>query len=366
MAQGNGGVHLRLATATNLPLGHLNKKKRTGVSPAGELVSGALKLRIIYMKRSGFAIVALAAGVLLTASPAFAQKDAQQGQGRAIVTVLPSARNGNVGQILPQNLKVKVNGKTSTVTSFNQLQENNSPVELVLLLDAGARASLGTQFNDIQTFVKEMPPNTKMAIAYMQQGRAAFSSQLSTNAADVLKGLHLTTGMPGENASPYFCLSDLAKNWPSHDRTARREVVMITDGVDNYERRFDPQDPYVETAVRDSVRAGLVVYSIYWKNTGIANNTWYETNAGQNLLSIVTQATGGNSYWQGMGNPVSIQPFLQDLRRRLHNQYEVSFTAPSNGKPEVESLKLDLHVPSAKVDAPQQVLVTGAVSARGE
>jgi hypothetical protein len=314
----------------------------------------------------GIAAVVLTAGTLLAAFPAFAQKDSQQGQGRAIVTVLPSAKNGNVGQISAQNLKVKVNGKDSNVTSFNQLQENNSPIELVLLLDSGARASLGTQFSDIQNFVKEMPPNSKMAIAYMQQGRAAFASQLSSNPSDVLKGLHLSTGIPGANASPYFCLSDLAKNWPSHDRTARREVVMVTDGVDNYERRFDPEDPYVQTAIKDSVRAGLVVYSIYWRNTGRANSTGYETNAGQNLLLLVTQATGGNSYWEGLGNPVSFQPFLQDLRRRLNNQYEVSFTAPSNGKPQVESLKLDLHVPSAKVAAPQQVLVTGPASARGE
>jgi hypothetical protein len=318
------------------------------------------------MKILGIAAIALTAGALFAASPAFAQKDSQQGQGRAIVTVLPSAKNGNVGQIPAQNLKVKVNGKDSTVTSFNQLDENNSPVELVLLLDSGARASLGTQFSDIQNFVKEMPPNSKMAIAYMQQGRAALASQLSSNPSDVLKGLHLSTGIPGANASPYFCLSDLAKNWPSHDRTARREVVMVTDGVDNYERRFDPEDPYVQTAIKDSVRAGLVVYSIYWRNAGRSNSTGYQTNAGQNLLLLVTQATGGNSYWEGLGNPVSLQPFFQDLRRRLNNQYEVSFTAPSNGKPEVESLKLDLHVPSAKVAAPQQVLVTGSVSARGE
>jgi len=318
------------------------------------------------MRNLGISAIVLAAGTLMAASPGFAQKHTLQGQGRAIVTVVPSAKNANAGQISAQNLKVKVNGKDSAVTSFNQLQENNSPVELVLLLDAGARGSLGTQFSDIQAFVKEMPPNTKMAIAYMQQGRAAFSSQLSSNAADVLKGLHLSTGIPGENASPYFCLSDLAKNWPSHDRTARREVLMITDGVDNYERRFDPDDPYVQTAIKDSVRAGLVVYSIYWRNTGRINNTGYQTNAGQNLLLEVTQATGGNSYWQGLGNPVSLQPFLQDLHRRLNNQYEVSFTAPSNGKPEVESLKIDLHVPSAKVAAPQQVLVTGSVSAQGE
>ena len=104
------------------------------------------------------------------------------------------------------------------------------------------------------------------------------------NAADVLKGLHLSSGIPGSNASPYFCLSDLAKNWPSHDRTARREVLMVTDGVDNYNRQYDPEDPYVMSAINDSVRAGLVVFSIYWKDMGRANNTWYETNAGQNLL----------------------------------------------------------------------------------
>lgn len=309
-------------------------------------------------------MITLAAGTFLAISPVFAQN--QQGQGRAVVTILPSQKNGNVGPIATQSLKLKVNGKESTVTSFNPLQEANSPVELVLLLDSGARTSLGTQFGDIEKFVGEMPPNTRMAIAYMDNGQAQIASPLSSNGADVLKGLHLGNGFPGSNASPYFCLSDLAKNWPSHDRTARREVLMVTDGVDNYERRFDPEDPYVEAAINDSIRAGLVVYSIYWKDMGRFQSGWYETNAGQNLLLMVTQATGGNSYWEGIGNPVSLQPYFQDLRRRLNNQYELSFTASSKGKPEIDSLKLDLHVPSAKVDAPQKVLVTGSASARNE
>src|SRR5579872_4782634 len=108
------------------------------------------------MKHIGLA-VALAAGTALAASPVFAQN--QQGQGRAVVTVLPSQKNGNVGQIPTQNLKLKVNGKDSTVTSFTPLHESNSPVELVLMLDEGARASIGTQFSEIERFVKEMPPN---------------------------------------------------------------------------------------------------------------------------------------------------------------------------------------------------------------
>jgi hypothetical protein len=256
------------------------------------------------MKKIGLS-AALVATTIFTASSVFAQSNGQAGQGRAVVTILPSAKNGTVNQVPTQNLKLKVNGKDSTVTNFSPLREANSPVELVLLIDGGSRTSLGSEFSEIESFVKEMPPNSKMAIAYMESGRAAFASQLSSNAADVLKGLHLSTGFPGSNASPYFCLSDLAKNWPSHDRTARREVLMITDGVDNYERRYDPEDPYVATAINDSVRAGLVVYSIYWKDMGRFNSGWYETNAGQNLLLMVTQATGGNSYWEGIGNPVA-------------------------------------------------------------
>src|SRR5580704_3223953 len=271
------------------------KRNKTGAHRVGAL------MRINNMKKLGLSI-ALTAGAILAASPSFAQKNDQTGQGRAVVTILPSAKNGTVSQVPAQSLKLKVNGKDSAVTNFTPLADANSPVELVLLLDSGSRTSLGSEFNDIESFVKEMPPNTKMAIAYMDAGRAAFSSQLSTNAADVLKGLHLSTGFPGSNASPYFCLSDLAKNWPSHDRTARREVLMVTDGVDNYDRSYDPDDPYVASAINDSVRGGLIVYSIYWKDMGRANNSWYESNAGQNLLLAVTQATGGNSYWEGVGN----------------------------------------------------------------
>ena len=109
--------------------------------------------------------------------------------------------------------------------------------------------------------------------------------------------------------------------------------------------------------VTDSVRAGLVVYSIYWQNRGRFDRTMYGTDAGQNLLNIVTQATGGNSYWQGYGNPVSFQPYFKDLERRLENQYEVAFTTPLKGKPDVASMKLKVNGVSGKVDAPQQVFV---------
>jgi hypothetical protein len=311
--------------------------------------------------RAATAVVAsLAAAGLLTAAPSFAQSEGET-HGRAVITVLPDKNNQSAPNVSQQNLQVKINGKDATVTNWMPLRGNNDRLEVVLMLDSGARSSMANQFGDIKNFVNGLPQDAKVSLAYMEYGAARLVSPLTTDHNAVLKGLRVPSGMPGQNASAYICLSDLAKRWPSTDRGARRIVVMISDGVDYYHPEFDLQDPYMEAAIRDSVRSGLVVYSIYWQNKGRFDRTQYANVSGQNLLQEVTQATGGESYWQGTGNPVSFQPYFKDLDRRLQNQYEVAFDAPVS-KPGVESMKLKVNGASAKVDAPQQVYVGRAPS----
>lgn len=294
---------------------------------------------------------------LLFAGQGFAQE--KQGQGQAIVTILPKHDGQAAGTVSAQDVKLKVNGKEAAVGKFVALTGSQNPVELVVLIDGSARTSLARQLDDIAHFLKALPPNTKAAVAYMQNGAAAFAGPLSEDHALVVKELHIPGGGVGSNASPYFCLSDLAKRWPSQDRAARREVVMITDGVDEYNRRYDPDDPYVQAAMTDATKAGLVVYSIYWRDQGRASGTEYENNAGQNLLQEVTAATGGKSFWQGQGNPVSFEPYLTELGKRLENQYELSFSIPYNGKAQVETMKLNFKSPGMDVSSPQQVFVGG-------
>jgi hypothetical protein len=210
---------------------------------------------------------------------------------------------------------------------------------------------------DIERFVKSLPPTTSVGIAYMQNGAAVFSQPFTTDKAKALESLHLPGGSAGSSASPYFCLSDLAKKWPSTDRENRREVVMITDGVDPYNLRFDPENPYLQAAVNDSIRAGLIVDSIYWHDQGRYDRGLYQNNSGQSLLNQVSQVTGGKAYWQGLGNPVSLAPFFDDLSRRLQNQYELGFEVKAKSKPEIAVLKVKLTMPDTKLDAPQKVAV---------
>lgn len=305
------------------------------------------------------AAVWIAAGILLAAPFAMAADEKQEVGGSAVVTVDPGKEIP--GDISENALHLKLDGKEAQVTGFKPLRDPQSTVELVVLVDDGARTSLGSQMSDIGKFIQDQRPGTKVGVAYMLNSQAVFAQPLTTNLAAAAKGVHLPmAGGEGVSSSPYFCLSNLAKNWPSNHPHARREVVMITDGVDNYDPRYDPNDPYVQAAIKDAVRARLIVYSIYWRSQGRLGGSAYGAYDGQNLLSEVAGATGGKSYWEGMGNPVSLSPYFQDIDRRIDNQYELDFTTAIGNKPSIESLKLTVSA-RAKIDAPQEVYVRPGV-----
>jgi hypothetical protein len=281
------------------------------------------------------------------------------GQGKAIVTVLADHPDAPTTPLTAKNLSLKIDRKDAPITSFAAIDPAENPLEIVLLIDSGASSSLGTQWGEIEKFAHEIPSHSRMAIAYMQNGRAVMGAPLSDDPKQILASLHIPSGPAGSSASPYFCLSDLAKNWPSKDLKARRVVLMITDGVDNYHPQYDPDDPYVQSSIRDSVEAGLQVYSIYWQNRGRGHRFG---DTGQSLLLQVADSTGGRSYYIGSGNPVTFSSYFEDLRRRLRSQYQLRFTAPLNGKPETQSLKLKSNLPHSKPEVQQLVFVDHTIA----
>jgi hypothetical protein len=289
--------------------------------------------------------------MLLMAAPTFAQNNDAIGQGRAVITIFAkhSEMTPNISQ---QDVSAKVNGKDAGVTGWTPLRGATGGLELVVLIDGGAN-NLGRQFDEIKQFIQGLHPDTKAAVGYMEDGRAVLASPLSADHAQIVSELHLPAA---PSSSPYFSLSDLAQHWPSQARGVRREVVLICDGVDLENPHYDPSDPYVAAAVADSVRAGLVVHTIYWQSRNLGQ---YSTD-GQSSMAAVTQATGGYGYWTGSGNPVSFQPYFDDLARRLDNQYEFDFSARLDRKPAVESFKFKVTGMALEVASPQQVYVDRA------
>ncbi len=288
---------------------------------------------------------------------------AQETQPSSQTIVTAVAKGKEATPTIPESaLEVKVDGKKVQPLSWQPYGQGE--VQLVLLLDNSARTSFGRNIEDLSSFIQTLPPNVSVGVAYMENGAAIFSSPLSKNKADVAKGVHLPGGSPGSNASPYFCLQDLAKRWPAAPSAARREVLMISDGVDEYNPRYDPEDPYVLAAIDATNRAGLVIFPIYYRDQGRFGSSFYETNAGQNYLTQVADATGGNFYYEGLTNPVSLTPFLSDFKTRLNNQYELSVPVRPDKKVSYADLKLKTDIGSLKLKAANRVVVqpAGAVA----
>ena len=306
------------------------------------------------MKISYMAIVAGISFVLAATSPA-----QETSTARAVVTA--TTKGEDVTTIPRQSISVTVNRKSQDVTGWVPLRGARSGLQLVVLLDDSSRGNLGLQLNDIKSFLTALPPNAQVAIGYMRNGSPNLLQNFTTDHAAVAKTLRLPQGSAGINGSPYFCLSALAKHWPGGDNNVRREVIMVTDGVDRYSgARFDPSNPYVQAATSDAQKAGVIVYSIYYRGVGRADRSFVVTDGGQNYLTQVSNATGGKVYLEGFGNPVSFAPFLSEIQHKLQNQYELTFT--STAKPGLLSIRVKTSQPNTSLEFPAQVPVVRATA----
>lgn len=276
--------------------------------------------------------------------------------GHAIVTA--TAKSNETQTTIPQSsITVSQGRKSEEVSGWVPLRGPRNRLQLAILLDNSSRASMSLQLDDLRNFILALPPNTQVAVGYMQNGMANLVQPFTSDHSAAGNSLRMPTGISGINGSPYFCLQDLIKHWAPGDAGMRREVLMVTDGVDRYSGRgYNPEDPYVQAATNDAQKAGVVVYSIYYKGVGRYDRTAIATDSGQNYLIQVSGDTGGEAYYQGFGDPVSFAPFLSDLQRKLENQYELSFTAPP--KKGLQPIKVKTNQPNVKLQAPSQVLLT--------
>jgi VWFA-related protein len=302
--------------------------------------------------------LAIMVGVWLVISGAVRPSFAQETPTARTVVTVSSKSAEDVTTVPQQSISVSEGRKVQDVAGWVPLRGARAGLQLVLLLDDSSRGSLGLQLNDLKNFLTALPPTTQVALGYMRNGTPNLVQNFTSDHAQAAQALRLPQGSAGINGSPYFCLSDLVKHWPGGDSNVRREVIMVTDGVDRYSgRRFDPENPYVRAAVTDAQKAGVIVYSIYYRGAGRFDQNLTVTDGGQNYLTQVSGETGGKVYLEGFGNPVSFSPFLSDIQRKLQNQYELSFVSTS--KPGLQPIRVKTNQPNTTLQWPARVPVGG-------
>jgi hypothetical protein len=261
-----------------------------------------------------------------------------------IVSVEP--RHGHeLPVITQQDVMVYQGRERRSVMSWVPAKGDKAGLALAILIDDSAGFSLGPQLNDIKTFIREQLPTTLVAVGYMRNGTVALARDFTQDHEAAAKSVRLAQGYAEVGGSPYLSLSDFIKHWHSDPAVPRREVLMVTSGID-YVYAGVLDNPYVETAIHDAQCAGIMVYSIYTPSAGHFGHSFYRTNWGQNYLSQLSEETGGEGYYLlGPQAPVSFSPYLKELNDQLPNQFLLTFLAKPEAKAGTESVKVtsELH-----------------------
>ena len=315
------------------------------------------------MQRRYFpAVAGFFAAAILMIGPECAAAQQGRAPGGADVqvhmTVSVEARHGmEVSPIAREDVIVNEGHDHDKVTGWIPAQGANAGLDLLVLVDDSSSASLGSQLEDIRAFIAQQPPTTFIGVGYAQNGTVEMVQNFTQDHAAAAKSLRLPLGAgAGVDASPYFSVSDYVKHWPANPARPRRDILLISDGVDTY-YGGGPIDPYVDSAVEDAQRAGVIIYSIYTPGSGHAGHSFYRMNWGQNYLSELSDRTGGESYWNGFGSAVSFTPFLDELTHQLQHQYLLTFAPKPEKKSGMQRVRLATEATGAELVYPENVFV---------
>jgi hypothetical protein len=311
------------------------------------------------MMKVSHIIVGVLFGGLCACMATAQQGPAEEGTPAHLVVTVEPRKGATMPVINREDVMVLEGHSRDKVVDWVPAQGDNAALELFVFIDDSSRSSIGTQLEDIRKFINAQPPSTKIGVAYMRNGTALIAQDLTNDHELAAKALRLPLGEGGADASPYFALSDLVKrHWPTSN--ARRAVFMVTDGIDRYYGSGDLQDPYVDAAIDDALRAGIMVSAIYNPDAGHFGHSYWQTYWGQIYLSHLADETGGEAYYIGFNGPaVAFGPYLENETNRLAHQYLLTFVPQPQKKSGWQRVRVTTEVPNADLVSAGKIYVGG-------
>ncbi|MBV9304112.1 MAG: hypothetical protein JOY53_18530 [Acidobacteriaceae bacterium] len=276
-----------------------------------------------------------------------------------VVTVEPR-RGKTVPSIEQEDIAVREGNDKRPVTALMPLEGQHADMQLLLLLEDSAASSMNTEIDTLKQFVNSLPSTTEVAVGYMRNGLTGFTSNFTADHAAAANSIRVVMGPGGADISPYDSLSDAIKKWPEK-RAERREIIMISSGIEGLGGGYTSDNPYVNKGIEDAQKAGVIVYTIYTPAAGHYGHSFWLTNWGQNFLSQLSEETGGESYFLGFGPVVSFQPYLNEILERQRHQFLLTFTARPERKSGLQPVKVRIKEKDADVAAADRVYVPASL-----
>ncbi len=292
--------------------------------------------------------------------PVWAQdkKSATTAPVRMTVTLEVIDENKHVPEVNREDVIVKQQKDRLKVTGWTPARGDHAGLDLFILIDDASDPTLGSQLDELRAFVKAQPPTTSVGIGYMRNSTVEITQNFTTDHSQAAKALRVPIASVGAFANPYLSVMDLMKRWPA--TMNRREVIMVTDGIDRY--RGGPRNlliisPDVDSASSIGQRTGTIIHTIFTRGIGRLGRNFWAISNGQNSLAKLSEETNGNSFFLGTQNPVSFKPYLDDVQKLLDNQYILEFQAKPGTKSGLQSVNLSTEVAGVELNSADNVWV---------
>ena len=292
-----------------------------------------------------------------------------QAQQKAPVTTVPVhmtvtletiGENKRMPEVKREDVVVKQGKDLLKITGWTPARGDHAGLDLFILIDDASDPSLGSQLDELRAFINAQPPTTAVGVGYMRNATVEITQNFTTDHSQSAKALRLPIASVGAFANPYLSVMDLMKRWPTHSN--RREVVMVSDGIDRFRggpryRGFLYISPDVDSASSVAQRTGTIIHTIFTRGIGRWGRNYWEITNGQNSMAKLSDETGGESFFLGIQNPVSFKPYLDELQQVLDNQYILEIQAIPGTKSGLQSVNLSTHVAGVEIDVANSVWV---------
>jgi hypothetical protein len=308
---------------------------------------------------SMFCAAVMMAAAIMTAAPSNAQ---EKGATAVPVTMTVTASvpsDKRMPDLSQQDIAVTQGKQRLKVTQWVPAQGDRAGLELFILIDDSSNPALGMHLDDLKTFINAQPSTTSIGVGYMRNATVQVIQNPTTDHIAAANSLRLPLGSAGAYGSPYLSVIDLMKRWPATQN--RREVLMITDGIDRARRAMGRHglytNPDVDSANQVAMRTGTIIHTIYAPGVGRLGRNYWEATNGQMSIAKLSDVTGGESFFLGLQQPVSFAPYLDQLQKILNNQYLLSFSAQPGKKAQLQNVSINTEVAGVDLSSADAVLV---------
>ena len=237
------------------------------------------------------------------------------------------------GDVVPSELELQTvdftvneDGDPQTVLSIRAMG-TNSPINLMVLIQDDVVSSIGLETKSLAEFISRLPRGSRVSVGYLRVGslqvRQKFTSDLE-KAAKSLRGPMGVAGVAPYN--PYVEVIEAAKRFDAQP-AGRRAILLVSDGLD-VSHGVDSSNPGqsldLQRAITEAQRRSIAIYSFY-APTALTSSDGNLIANGQSSLQKLSDETGGQAFFQGLGAPTSFDPFIKKVNAALERQIALTY-----------------------------------------